>query len=118
MTNDSIETKIGRLDEKVGFVITEIKYLRDGVFTDIADLKQNKADNKEVERIQSLVNEVQHKLNNNIEGRVSVVEATKADFRQKLADNGKYLKLIIGLGCFFFVSILGVIIYLVENHHI
>jgi len=112
--NESLEIKWARLDEKMDFVLQEIKSMRDGTYADIQDLKKSKADNKEVERIQGIVNEIQHKLNNNIENRVSILEGTKADFRQKLSDNGVYIKFLIGLGILMF----GVLLWHIVGYHI
>ena len=112
--NESLEIKWARLDEKMDFVLQEIKSMRDGTYADIQDLKKSKADNKEVERIQGIVNEIQHKLNNNIESRVSILEGTKADFRQKLSDNGVYIKFLIGLGILMF----GVLLWHIVGYHI
>ena len=50
-TNDKfnkLEVAFARLDEKVGFVLTEVKNLRDGTYNDIAMLKKDKADRAEV----------------------------------------------------------------------
>jgi hypothetical protein len=65
----SIEVKIARLDEKVSFVLTELKEIRDGTFSDIASLKRDKADRKELESLQKLVNDDIETRMERLEGR-------------------------------------------------
>jgi hypothetical protein len=89
---ESIDIKMARMDEKIGFVLTELKSLKDGTYTDIADLKKNKADNKEIDRLQGIINEVQNKINGDILVKVSSLESTRQDFRDKLANEAAQCK--------------------------
>ena len=70
--NESLEIKIARLDEKVGFVLQEIKDLREGIFNDVEMLKRDKADRRDVEVLQK-------KINDDMETRMRLLESSVVD---------------------------------------
>lgn len=72
-TSENIEVKIGRLDEKVSFVLQELKDLKDGTYNDIALLKKDKVDRIEYDLLQRKVNE-------DVESRVRVLETYKSTY--------------------------------------
>jgi hypothetical protein len=104
----------GTVNTKLDTLTDEIKNIRDGTYTDILDLKQNKADTKEVDRLQGLVNEIQKKVNSDHETRLVNLETTRSEFRDKLKDNARYLKFLIWIGILF----IGLLIFHLTGYHI
>ena len=58
--------------------------LKDGTMADITLLKKDKADRKDVEAIQTHVNELQKIINDKVAVKVENLEATRKDFRSKI----------------------------------
>ncbi|MFA5014822.1 MAG: hypothetical protein WC549_04715 [Actinomycetota bacterium] len=80
MTNGKIERRqnekadhdlLIRLDEKVGDIQVSIKTLQDGTFSKIAMLEKDKADRREVEELQKIVNEHMEVRVRNLENKTS-----------------------------------------------
>jgi len=93
---------------------SDLKELRDGTYNDIASLKRDKADNKEVERLQGLINDIQKKVNNDIEIRVRAVEectippSEHKELLKQTNTNGIYL--IIG------IILIGILVAIMSVH--
>ena len=88
-----------RIDTRLKDLIDTVADIKDGTSVKIALLEKSKADRDVVENIQK-------KLNEDIEHRVSNLETTRQDFRSKLADNNRYMStyskwLLAGIGITF-----------------
>ena len=64
---ESLDVKFARLDEKLNFVLSEIKSIKDGTVLRIESLEKIKADRIELDKLQKVLDE-------DIEKRVQAVE--------------------------------------------
>ena len=64
-------------------------------------------DKDEAKRIQNDVNIVRKKVDENHETRISTLEATRADFRERLAGTNRYIILLSAIG----VILVGLVIW-------
>ena len=89
-------------------LVENVKNLKEGQDAFHKDMK---------EAISDLRNNYQGLLNDH-ETRLVALEATKADFRQKLDDNEKYTKFLIWLSCGIGVIVIGILIYHLTGYKI
>jgi len=102
---DSVEVKIGKLETKIDFVLTEIKNLRDGTYQDICNLKDKYE---------------------KIENEVVDLNATRSDFRAKIEESTRqcklahqseerYVKFLVWIASGYAAFITGVMIWIIYN---
>ena len=96
-----------RLDQKVSDLKVSVDNLTNGTVAKITLLERDKADSKTVEELES-------KVNNDIEKRLTDLEITRVDFRSKITNTNRYLTFLLGLG----LLIVGMLLYHLSGYHL